>query len=117
MMKRIFLLASILALALSITAHASSPRAVLVLPSLSFSGTTATCTVRINGNVASDTISAAIELRNGNTCVDSWTVSGIGYVYFVETAGVSVGKEYTLAVDAVVNGKAYPTATISKICS
>ena len=117
MKKRFLVLATVLAVVLSISAHAATPRAVLVLPALSFNGTTANCTVRINGNTSSDTISATIELLEGSTSVETWTVSGTGYVYFTDTASATKNKTYTLNVDAVVNGKAYPTASISQKCS
>ena len=116
MKRKTVILMAVLALVLVIPAYAVSARAVRVLPSLVFDGTTATCTVKITGNSTSDKITATIELTQGGKIVESWTESGTGTLKFEDTVEVSKGKTYTLSVDATVNGRNLPTASTSKTC-
>jgi len=100
---------------LSVSAFAAS-KASPIFPTLSFRGTSATCSVTISKNT-NDEIEATISLWNGSNCVDSWSVEGTTYLRFEETATVTRGKTYTLKVDAVIDGISYPTVSVSGKCS
>lgn len=94
----------------------ATPRAKRVVPSLNFSGTTATCKVQVIATSGSDSITADITLYEGSSCIESWTATGTGTLTFTDTVTVKSGKTYTLSVDAVVAGVAMDTAQISKTC-
>jgi len=69
MKRRVFPLAALLLLVLSISVQAAQPRAVGSRPTLSFSGTTASCYVNCKGASTSDKVSATLTLYQGNTYV------------------------------------------------
>ena len=88
MRKRILAMASVLMLMLTIPAYAVQSRAPAVLPSLSFSGTTANCGVLATADNYTDDIYLEIELWRGSVKIEDWTASGEGFVDFRETASV-----------------------------
>lgn len=94
---------------------AAAPRVALVRPTISFSGTTATCQAKVYANTG-ESITADIALYEGGSCIESWTATGKGTLIFTDTATVKSGKTYTLSVDAVVAGVAMDTAQTSKTC-
>ena len=108
-------LAVIMVLLLPMTAHAAS-RSIGIVPNLSFSGTTANCTVRVVADSFSHEIEATIKLWQGSTCVATWEEEGKGILSFSDTATVTKGKTYTLTVDAIVNDVAQPQASTSAKC-
>lgn len=115
MKKRYLVIGCILALLLTTSAYAISPR-TYALPSLYFSGTTANCSVEVVADYSTDKINVVMALWNGSTCIDSWEKSGFGYVELSKEATVTRGKTYELTVDLTVNSKVYPTASISRKC-
>lgn len=56
-------------------------------PSLSFSGTTATCKATVRSD-ASDHIEVTMKLMYGTTTVASWSGEGYGYVHMSKTTDV-----------------------------
>ena len=104
MRKRVFALFLILALVLGITAQAAETWVLRTEPSISFSGTTATCKVTVRGDKASDAISLTAKLWQGNTCLKTWTASGTGLVTLSKPATVEKGKPYKLTADVTLNG-------------
>ena len=106
----------VLMLILTLPAQATS-RQISVYPNLSFSDTTATCSVLIRANKANDKISADITLWQGNSCIESWETSDSGTVKFESTATVDKGKSYTLQIDFSINDVAQPSVSCSKTCS
>ena len=117
MKKRLFLILTVLACVLATTAYATQERAADVLPSLSFSGTRATCYVSVMGDYDTDEIEVDVELWQGSTRVASWSDSGDGYVDSVRTVTVTKGKAYTLKAYATINGVDLPMAYITRTCS
>lgn len=109
-------LAVIMVLLLPMTAHAATPRSIGITPRITFSGTTANCSVIITSNSGDDEIEATIKLWKGSTCVATWPENGTGYIIFSDTATVTKGKTYTLTVDAIVNDVAQPQAYVSAKC-
>lgn len=99
---------------LAIPAHAASPRAILVVPDITFDGTEAACTVRITANSATDRITATMALWQGATLIDSWSGTGLYTLKLDGTARVEKNKTYTLLIDYSVNGVAQTQATFSK---
>lgn len=116
MKKRIFSMAAVLLLVLSISAQAATLRIEQISPSLSFSGTTANCTVSIRGNATSDPIKVTMALWNGSTEIASWDGSGTGNVFLSKTATAVKGRSYKLTVDVTINGAAQPRAVVTAIC-
>lgn len=114
MKKRIFALLLFVAMALTVPAYASSARTALIQPGLSFSGTQANCSLLVFGDYGTEKISATVKLKNGNTNIKTWNVSVTGDLIFSETVIVEKGKSYTLYADVTIDGKVYPTATISR---
>ena len=116
-MKKIaLLLAVILVLAMATTAYAAEPRLLNIMPGLSFSGTTAECSVVVAGNYANDDIDVVIKLWRGSTCVRTWYANGDGYVFWEGTATATKGKTYTLTADVTINNVTKPRVSISGTC-
>lgn len=105
----------LLALMLPITAQAA-PRSSSAKPSLSFSGTTATCKVTVYGTGTKDSISLTAKLWKGSECIATWTASGTGTLKFSKTKTVEKGSTYKLTADATVNGTKLSTASATGTC-
>ena len=117
MRKQILALSLILVMLMGIAAQATGPmQAPAAAPKLSFSGTTATCSVIIRSG-ASSTDKISVKLWNGRTCLKTWTASGTGRVSLSKTATVSKGKTYKLTVDYTVNGVKQPQKSVTRTCS
>lgn len=112
-MKKIALLLALLIFVLPVTANAAVTRNVNISPGLKISGTTATCSALIVGNAEDDEIEIVVKLWNGSSCIATWKDSGTGYVNFSKNKTVTQNKEYKLTVDATINGKAQPRASIT----
>jgi len=113
--RRFFLFATLLFLMVSITAHAAST-AYYANPSLSFSGTTAYCSVVCRGDNTSDTISATLTLYQGNTEIDSWSNSGTVRVLVSGSCNVTSGVTYRLKLSWSVNGVSQPDVEVTNTC-
>ena len=101
-----------------ITAQATGPiKAPNASPTLSFSGTTATCTAFVRGNKSTDNVAATVKLWTGGTCLKTWSASGEYSVKIQKTATVSKGKTYKLTVDYTVNGVKQPQKSVTRTCS
>lgn len=118
-MKRIglcLLIVVMLFVSMPTYALANTSRAIAVVPGLSFTGTTANCTVYVSGNYISDEIEVEIKLWKGNTCLKTWTKSGIGFLNFSDTWRVNRNYEYTLTVTAEIDGILLDSVSISERC-
>lgn len=114
MKKRILAMVSVLILMLTIPAYAVQSRAPAVLPSLSFSGTKATCEVLVTADNYMDDIYLEIELWRGSVKIEDWTVSGEGFIDFSKTASVAKGNTYTLKVYAEINNVEITPVSLTK---
>lgn len=114
MKKKLIPLIFVLAMAMSISAYALT-QVIGVRPTLSISGTTATCSVSVSR--AEGDIDVTLELWCGKTLVDSWSNSGTGYVKIKETCKVSRGNTYTLIASGTVNGSPFEAPPVEKTCS
>lgn len=118
-MRKFIAILSVLVIVVSAdyTVKAAIKSGSLVLPGLSFSGTTATCSLEVYAPHASDTIVASVILRRGKSIVKQWTnLTDIGDMDFSDTATVSHGQTYTMQVTLSVNGIPYTIADIVKTC-
>ena len=116
-MKKIaLLLALVLVLGMATTAYAAEPRLLNIMPGLSFSGTTAECSVVVTADYATDEIDVVIKLWRGSTCLRTWYASGEGYVFWDDTAAVNKGTTYKLTADVTVNNYTHPRVYISGTC-
>ena len=112
MKKRIFSLALLAVMVLSLTAQAAT-FAPSGKPKLTISGTTATCSVEYVSSNADDELKVTLALWCGESIVDSWTETGYGEVVIEETCKVVKGNTYDLVMTPVVNGVAQSTVTVS----
>lgn len=115
MKKRSLTLAVLLLLVLSVHVHGIY-YIVRAMPSLSFSGTTASCAGRVAADNDSDAIKATLTLWDGSKVVDSWSSSGTGSLSLSGSCTVSKGKKYTLTLDATVNGVSISQRSTSGTC-
>ncbi len=115
MKRRFFLFTAVLLVVLSLTAHAAS-MAYVANPSLSFSGTTAYCSVVCRGDKTTDSISATLTLYQGNTQIDSWSNSGTFRVPVSGSCSVVSGVNYRLELTWTVNGASQPDASVTNTC-
>lgn len=114
MMKRLFSVVLVLTvLTLVPIAALAAVQAPGAAPNLSFSGTTANCSVTVKG---SGTIHATLELWRGSTLVASWSGSGTNRVSISGSASVSHGQTYTLTVSGTVGGVAIQAVPVTKTC-
>lgn len=116
MKKRFLIVTLVLTLLMAAPAYAISPRAPSIQAALTFEGTTATCQLAVHADHITDEIYATVELRKGNTSIDSWEVSGAGIVSLKESASVVKGNTYTLVANVSINGTAYSPYEISRVC-
>ena len=112
MKKRIFSLALLAVMVLSLTAQAAT-FALSGTPKLTISGTTATCSVDYSSTNADDELRVTLTLWCGESIVDKWTESGYGEVVIEETCKVVKGNTYDLVMMPVVNGVAQSAVTVS----
>lgn len=114
MMKRLFSVVLVLTvLTLVPIAALAAVQAPGAAPNLSFSGTTANCSVTVKG---SGTINATLELWQGSTLIASWSESGTYRVSISGAASVSHGQTYTLTVSGTVGGVAIQATPVTKTC-
>lgn len=116
MRKTALLLAVLMVLTIPVFAFADNTRTVQVAPRLSFSGSTATCSVRVYGENTADSITAPVKLWDGGTCLETWYPSGTGSLSFSTTKAVTSGRQYKLTVDATINGVALTTVSTTGTC-
>ena len=114
MRRRIIALTLVFLLVLSMAVYAAEPRLVRVTPSLSFSGTTANCSVSVN-EYGSD-ISVTLTLYRGWSVIASWSGSGEDYVRVSGSAAVKDGLEYKLVATGTANGVAFTSVEVWGTC-
>lgn len=115
MKKFALLLAIILVFSAPLSVSAAT-RALTINPYLSFNGTTASCEVTVVGNNMSERIDVEMKLMRGSTCIDSWSITGYGYVYTEKFATVTKGQTYELVVAVSVNGVAKTPVSVTNRC-
>jgi len=116
LMKKIVLLMTLLLFIFPVTVNAATPRYINIRPGISFTGTTAFCTASVTGNSMNDKIDIVVKLLKEKSCIATWKDSGVGYVYLSKSKVVEKNYEYTLTIDATINGQAQPTASFTAEC-
>lgn len=101
---------------LCVSVHAATPRSVSIVPTLTFSGTTANCHVLASGD-SDDEIVIKATLWYGVQCIGRWSTSGTGYASTSGTAAVESGKQYKLTADVTVNGIKQSPVSQTKVCN
>lgn len=114
MKKRMLLLLLALVLGLQICASAVEPKYLTVTPSISFSGSTATCSVYVEETDDNAYIVVTMKLWADNRVLQTWTKTGLGEVELIRTASATKGETYTLEVSVMVNGISKPTRSVTK---
>lgn len=116
-MKKIaMLLAIVLLVAAPLAVQAATPRAINISPGLSYTGTTANCSVGVFADNMSQEIEATIKLWHGTTCLETWYASGNGYLSWRDTATVTRGNTYRLSVDVTIDDRVLDQVYIDKTC-
>ena len=115
--KRILLLAMALVMLFSVCAFATENqlnggRFSPSVPTLTVSGTTATCRATVRSSGA--TIVADLELWQGGVLIASWHQTGSSRVTFNETATIVHGMTYTLTLSGTVNGIEFVPQSVTK---
>lgn len=114
MRKRIVALTLIFMLLLSLTSFAAGPSRNITIPSLSFSGTTANCSVSVRDPGSSITVT--LTLYRGWSTIASWSGSGENSVRVSGSAAVKDGLEYRLVATGTINGVPFTSAEIVGVC-
>ena len=116
-MKKIaMLLAIILLVATPLSAQATTLRSQPVYPNLSFTGSTANCSVTVLAASTTDEIELSIALWYGRYWVERWDVFGNGIVNWEDSVTVTRGNTYTLTVDVTINGEYLDQVYITETC-
>lgn len=116
MKRRIFSLAAVLLLVLSVSVQAIESRAVHSNFGLSFTGTTANCFGTCRSGNSSDRLAMTLILEYQGVEVESWSASGYGQVTISETHPVTKGKTYTLVMEYSINGEPQPAFSTHGTC-
>ncbi|MGM9889866.1 MAG: hypothetical protein ACI317_03450 [Floccifex porci] len=116
MKKRLLVFTIVAVLLFAIPTEAATTRALKVSPSLSFSGTTATCSVLVMADRPSDQIELTMKLWDGSKCIKTWSTTGNGNLLLEKNAAVVMGKTYKLTADISINGTGKPTVSITGTC-
>lgn len=114
MKRRMAALVCVLMFVLSMTANAAEPRAKQVVPTLTFSGTTANCSVTIM-ELGKD-INATMSLWCGNTLVDYWSGNAANMLTLGGSCPVVKGQTYTLKVSGTIGGVLFNGVPIIATC-
>lgn len=113
-MKRKIVIAVLIVCMLLVSA-ATRADAAAITPSLSFTGSTASCYVKIKQ--AGKQILATMELWHGTTLVDSWSGSGTNSLTLSENhSGCVSGWTYTLKINGTIGGVAFSEITVTATC-
>ena len=95
-------------------AYAAEPRFSHYVPVLSFSGTTANCSVSITA--VGKPITATLELWQGNTRLTSWSGSATSYLTIDKTYSVTAGRTYTLKLSGTIGGEPFDSTSTTAAC-
>lgn len=117
MKKRICMMVVAFMMVLSIPVEAAIMRGDVKQMYLTFTGTTANCTLFYNCQKSTDTVSAEVDLMHNGTSLQHWSPSGTGSLALSETVAVEKGKTYTLVAVITVNGEKQNPVSISKTCN
>jgi type 1 fimbria pilin len=110
--KRTIAILVLLVLLCSASAYAATT--AVGKPSLSFSGTTASCSITVTQS--GKPIDVTLELYQGSTLVDSWSKSGTSRVKVSGSASVTSGLSYRLEAYGTINGVPFTATPVTRTC-
>lgn len=99
-------------IAFAASEESESCRFVPSAPTLTATGSTASCKAQIRALGSS--IDATLELYQGSTLINSWHKTGTSYVSFNETEPFTSGLSYTLTLSGTVDGVAFTPVSVTK---
>lgn len=99
---------------LSLSVSAMDTRIRDIIPELSFTGTTANCTITVSD--AGKDIDVTMKLLENGVTIKTWNKSGFDYVYMSKTATAQKGSTYKLIVTVSIDGETQPSAWVTKKC-
>lgn len=95
-----------------VSAASDDSRMISYHPSLSISGSTASCEAIYYGQT-DDNVKVTLTLKRGNARLNTWTASGQGFICMSESCTVTPGLTYTLVMNVTVNGVPKPSISVS----
>lgn len=113
MLKKVIVMVLAVSMLLSVAIYAAEAR-VSYIPTLTFSQSTANCSVVISS--PGSYIEATLSLWCGNSLIDSWEDSGEDYIWIDESCAVTRRKNYTLVVSGTVDGIEFEES-VTRTCS
>lgn len=119
MKRRAVFIALILMVVMQIPAKAVSERGYMFTPALSFSDTTAYCSIYVPCSNKTDSVSVVLTLWRGQEIIDSWSdasTSNQRYAKISEEATVVKGQSYKLVADVYINGEIAASAPATGTC-
>lgn len=119
MKRHTFFIALILMIVMQIPAGAVSERGYLFTPALSFSETTAYCSIYVPCSNKTDSVSVVLTLWRGQEVIDSWSdasTSNQHYAKISEKATVVKGQSYKLVAEIYINGEIAASAPATGTC-
>lgn len=114
MKRRICALAAVLALVMTMTVHAAPARTPRPNGSLTFNGTTATCSTTLSDY--GKEIDVELQLWQGSTLVASWPASGTSKISVEGTCQVTKGQTYSLVVTGTAGSSDFSITLATKTC-
>ena len=114
MKRRLCALAAVLVLVMTMTAHAAPARAPRPNGSLTFNGTTATCSTTLSDY--GKEIDVELQLWRGSTLVASWPASGTSKISVEGTCQVTKGQTYSLVVTGTAGSSDFSITLATKTC-
>lgn len=104
----------VLSLLLNIPVCAATPRTIRAAPTITFSGTTATCSVQAEGEYETDKVEITMELYKNGVLIKDWYAYGHGDLMMYKTAAVTHGATYKLVAYVSINGGTPASASTTK---
>ena len=114
MWKRALLIALCLVLICAPKAYAAEQRLAVSAPTLTFTGSTASC--RFAYSSARKSMDITMQLWCGTTLIDSWHKTGTSVISMNETCTVTPGRTYTLKITGTCGGETISPTSVTKIC-
>lgn len=114
MKRRLCALAAVLALVMTMTVHAAPARTPRPNGSLTFNGTTATCSTTLSDY--GKELDVELQLWQGSTLVASWPASGTSKVSVEGTCQVTKGQTYSLVVTGTAGSSDFSITLATKTC-
>ena len=114
MKRRLCALAAVLVLVMTMTAHAAPARAPRPNGSLTFNGTTATCSTTLSDY--GKELDVELQLWQGSTLIASWPASGTSKISVEGTCQVTKGQTYSLVVTGTSGSSDFSITLATKTC-